>query len=51
MMLRFSSAVMRMDRIRNKYTRGKAQFGGLLEKLGWFGHVQRWDSEYVDEGC
>ncbi|KAK3532157.1 hypothetical protein QTP86_009027 [Hemibagrus guttatus] len=53
-MLRFSLGVKRLDRIRNEYIRGTAHVGRLGDKvredrLIWFGHVQRRESEYV--GC
>ncbi|MCJ8736039.1 hypothetical protein PDJAM_G00254220 [Pangasius djambal] len=51
-MLRFSSGVMRLDRIRDEYIRGTAHVGRLGDKvrearLRWFGHVQRRESEYI----
>ncbi|KAK3543780.1 hypothetical protein QTP70_027194 [Hemibagrus guttatus] len=51
-MLRFSLGVTRLDRIRNEYIRGTAHVGRLGDKvrearLRWFGHVQRWESEYI----
>ncbi|KAK3555149.1 hypothetical protein QTP86_009988 [Hemibagrus guttatus] len=51
-MLRFSSGVTRLDRIRNEYIRGTAHVGRLGDKvretrLRWFGHVQRRESEYI----
>ncbi|KAK3514018.1 hypothetical protein QTP70_001294 [Hemibagrus guttatus] len=51
-MLRFSLGVTRLDRIRNEYIRGTAHVGCLGDKvredrLRWFGHVQRRESEYI----
>ncbi|KAK3567797.1 hypothetical protein QTP86_026441 [Hemibagrus guttatus] len=51
-MLRFSLGVTRLDRIRNEYIRGTAHVGRLGDKvkedrLRWFGHVQRRESEYI----
>ncbi|KAK3522491.1 hypothetical protein QTP86_015882 [Hemibagrus guttatus] len=51
-MLRFSLGVTRLDRIRNEYIRGTAHVGHLGDKvredrLRWFGHVQRRESEYI----
>ncbi|KAK3560499.1 hypothetical protein QTP86_009653 [Hemibagrus guttatus] len=53
-MLRFSLGVTRLDRIRNEYIRGTAHVGRLGDKvrearLRWFGHVQRRESENIDE--
>ncbi|KAK3566831.1 hypothetical protein QTP86_004565 [Hemibagrus guttatus] len=53
-MLRFSLGVTRLDRIRNEYIRGTAHVGRLGDKvrearLRWFGHVQRRESEYVED--
>ena len=47
-MLRFSSGVTGMAKIRNEYIRGTAQVGRLSEKtrearLRWYGHVRRKD--------
>lgn len=47
--LRFSLGVTRMDGIRNEFIRGTAQVREV--RLGWFGHVQRWDSGYTGKGC
>ncbi|KAK3524627.1 hypothetical protein QTP70_031377, partial [Hemibagrus guttatus] len=54
-MLRFSLGVTRLDRIRNEYIRGTAHVGRLGDKvredrLRWFGHVQRRESE-ADDYC
>ncbi|XP_058258449.1 leukemia NUP98 fusion partner 1, partial [Hemibagrus wyckioides] len=51
-MLRFSLGGTRLDRIRNEYIRGTAHVGHLGDKvredrLRWFGHVQRRESEYI----
>ncbi|KAK3547011.1 hypothetical protein QTP86_008801 [Hemibagrus guttatus] len=51
-MLRFSLGVTRLDRIRDEYIRGTAHVGRLGDKvredrLRWFGHVQRRESEYI----
>ncbi|KAK3550470.1 hypothetical protein QTP86_029428 [Hemibagrus guttatus] len=51
-MFRFSLGVTKLDRIRNEYIRGTAHVGRLGDKvredrLRWFGHVQRRESEYI----
>uniref|UniRef100_A0A087XJI6 Uncharacterized protein n=1 Tax=Poecilia formosa TaxID=48698 RepID=A0A087XJI6_POEFO len=46
-MLRFSLGVTRMDKIRNEYIRGTAHVRCVGDKLRWFGHVQRRDTEYI----
>ncbi|KAK3530906.1 hypothetical protein QTP70_005453 [Hemibagrus guttatus] len=51
-MLRFSLGATRLDRIRNEFIRGTAHVGRLGDKvredrLRWFGHVQRRESEYI----
>ena len=55
-MLRFSSGVMRMDRIGEKPIKGTAQvrrFGGKVRdaRLRWFGHTQRKRVNKLVEGC
>ncbi|KAK3543902.1 hypothetical protein QTP70_030896 [Hemibagrus guttatus] len=55
-MLRFALGVTRLDRIRNKYIRGTAHVGRLVDKdrearLRWFGHVQRRETAHFDISC
>ncbi|KAI5627956.1 hypothetical protein C0J50_3222 [Silurus asotus] len=51
-MMRFSMGVTTMDKIRNEFIRGTAHVGRFGDKvrevrLGWFGHVQRRDMNYI----
>ena len=48
-MLRFSLGVTRMDKIRNEYIRGTAQFGEKTReaRLRWYGHLRRKDDGYI----
>ena len=53
-MLRFSLGKTRMDRIRNETVRTTLKVGELSGKLRetrlrWYGHVLRWEEEYVDQ--
>ena len=50
--LQFSLGVIRMDKIRNQYIRGRAQVGRFEEKtrearLRWYGHLRRKDDGYI----
>ncbi|XP_059048811.1 uncharacterized protein LOC131844043 [Achroia grisella] len=51
-MLRWSSGVTRLDRVRNEYIRGSFKVAPITEKLTesrlrWYGHVMRSDEDYV----
>ena len=49
-MLICSLGVVKMNRIRNKHNRGTTQvrhFGYKVREVGWFGNIQRRDSEYA----
>lgn len=50
--IRFPLEATRMDRVRNEYISGMAQFEQFGDKVReasprWFGHVQRRDSGYI----
>ena len=54
-MLKFSSGVTRMDKIKNEFIRGTAKVRQIGDKvrearLRWYGHVQRRNAEYIGKG-